>query len=67
MTRRVVIEHKDGRRFQVTLADYRNANVAPEGEPKRTYRDEGFRIVAWADGEPYEEPKAAKGGKGTEE
>ena len=60
MKRRVRIEHKDGRSYQVTPADFRNANVAPEGEPKRTYRDEGFKIVRWADGEEYEEPKRGK-------
>ena len=62
MKRRVRIEHKDGRSYQVTPADFRRKNVAPEGQPKATYEEMGFRIVRWADGEDYESPKKKDGG-----
>lgn len=54
MARMIVIEHKDGRRFAVTPADFRAAKVGPEGE---TYEDMGFTALHYEDGEPYEPPK----------
>lgn len=41
--RRVIIEHEDGRTFSVT------PQVARE-----RYAAEGFAVVRWEDGEPYE-------------
>ncbi len=52
MSREVVIEHKDGRRYGVTEANFR-----------KLYEDDGFKVVAEADNTtPYEapEPKATK-------
>jgi hypothetical protein len=48
----VRIAHKDGREYEVSESDFRRAKV--EGD--KTYQDLGFRIVANADGSPYEAP-----------
>jgi hypothetical protein len=50
----VQIAHKDGRSYEVSESDFRRRKV--EGD--KTYADLGFKIVANADGSPYEEPKA---------
>lgn len=55
--RMIVIEHKDGRTFAVTPADFRRAKVGPAGE---TYEELGFKALRYEDGEPYE-PPAKKG------
>lgn len=60
MARMVRIAHRDGREFAVTPADYRSKKTDAEGQ---TYEQQGFKIVRWEDGEPYEEPKAAEGKK----
>lgn len=57
--RMVVIEHKDGRRVAVTPADFRRAKVGPDGE---TYEAQGFKVVGYEDGAPYEEPNKSKPG-----
>lgn len=44
----LIIEHKDGRQFAVTAADFR-----------KTYEGQGFIPVRFEDGSPYEPP--AKG------
>jgi hypothetical protein len=54
MARMIVIEHKDGRVYAVTPADFHHAKVGPNGE---TYEEMGFRAVRYEDGEPYEAPK----------
>jgi len=52
----VRIAHKDGREYEVSVADYHRAKV--DGD--KTYEDQGFKIVANADGSPYEAPAPRK-------
>lgn len=47
----LVIEHRDGRQYAVSAADFR-----------KIYEPEGFKAVAYEDGSPYE-PPAPKGEK----
>jgi hypothetical protein len=50
----VVISHKDGRRYGVTVADFH-----------AIYEEQGFKITHEADNTtPYTEPKAEKPAKG---
>lgn len=58
----VQIAHKDGRVYEVSESDFHRAKV----EDGKTYEELGFRIVANADGSPYEPPqaKAAPADKG---
>ena len=51
--KRVVIQHKDGREYQVTLADFRRKKM----RGGQTYEEQGFKIATYADGSPYEEPR----------
>lgn len=51
----VEIEHKDGRRFRVTESDFKRQKIDAAGN---TYADLGFRIVANADGSPYQPPES---------
>lgn len=56
--KRVIIEHKDGRRYGIAPSDFDKLKV--EGD--QSYKDLGFKIVGHEDGEPYsppEKPKAA--------
>lgn len=41
----LVIEHKDGRQYAVSAADFR-----------KLYADQGFKPVAYEDGSAYEPP-----------
>jgi hypothetical protein len=50
MASMLVIEHKDGRQYAVSAADFR-----------RIYEPQGFKAVAYESGEPYSyEPPAKK-------
>lgn len=51
--RLVRIEHKDGRRYSVTEADFKHRKLAGLGD--QTYQDAGFDIVSYEDGTAYEE------------
>lgn len=55
------IEHKDGRRYEVALADFTKvkAHRNPKTGEYETYADAGFKIAAYADGSPYEGEHAA--------
>lgn len=55
--KRVVIEHKDGRNYGIPLAAFDKLKV--EGD--KTYKDLGFEIIRYEDGDPYTEPAKAKG------
>ena len=54
----VVIEHADGRRFAVSLADFHKAKVGPNGE---TYEELKFKPVSYEGGEPYVAPTKKDG------
>jgi hypothetical protein len=54
--RTVVIRHRDGREVAVTRAAYDTVPVDPAG---RTYKQLGWRIVRWEDGQPYRSPDDA--------
>lgn len=56
MTKMVVIEHRDGRRYAVTPADFHHARTGAGGE---TYEEQGFRIQRYLDGSAYEPPQRA--------
>jgi hypothetical protein len=67
----VQIAHKDGRVYEVSVADFHRAKV----EGGKTYEELGFKIVANGDGSPYEahtkagaadEGAASKAAKGEE-
>ncbi len=48
----VRITHRDGREYEVSVADFRRAKV----QDGKSYEELGFLIVANADGSPYEAP-----------
>lgn len=50
----VRIQHRDGREYEVSESNFHRAKV----EDGKTYEELGFRIVANADGSPYEAPQA---------
>lgn len=50
----VQIAHKDGRAYEVSEANFHRAKV----EDGKTYEELGFKIVANADGSPYEPPQS---------
>lgn len=43
----LIIEHKDGRRYAVSAADFR-----------KRYESEGFKAVGYEDGAEYQPPQA---------
>lgn len=52
MTKMVEIEHKDGRRYAVTLAKFH-----------KIYEPQGFKALRYEDGSPLPEPKPKKDGE----
>jgi hypothetical protein len=48
----LIIEHKDGRQYAVSAADFR-----------KQYADQGFKAVRYEDGSPYEPPAEKSAGK----
>ncbi len=57
MAKMVVIRHKDGREFAIEPRDFVKKNVSPD---KQSYKDQGFEIVGYEDGPPYEGAYAEK-------
>lgn len=53
----VLIAHDDGREYGIRLADFTNPKVSPD---RQTYADQGFRIVSYEEGTPYEGPKTKR-------
>lgn len=59
VSRYVTIRYRDGREYQVTPADFRRRKVVEGKDGKlQTHEEAGARIVAWNNGEPYEDDKA---------
>lgn len=58
---RVIVQHKDGREFDIPYASYRQGKivVGDDGELS-TYEDAGFKIVRNDDGSEYEAPKQSE-------
>lgn len=57
---KVLIRHpKTGTEYQIQAADFRRRKLfaEPDGSIK-TYEEAGFRIISYADGSPYQPPKA---------
>jgi hypothetical protein len=56
----VIIRHpKTGKEYGIRLADFRRRKTFAEDDGTvQTYEEAGFRIVSYADGSPYEQPKA---------
>lgn len=55
--KRVTIVHADGREYSILPADFTNPRVSVD---KRSYADQGFRIVDHVDGTPYDGPKTKR-------
>lgn len=53
MAKLVNIEHRDGRRYQVSVGDFHRKRIA-DG---KTYDDLGFKIVSYDDGSEYVPPE----------
>jgi hypothetical protein len=55
---RVIITRKDGGvEFGIELKDFRTRKLfKKEDGTMTTYADAGFRIVSYADGQPYQQP-----------
>lgn len=58
MSTRVLIRHpKSGREYSILPADFTNPRVSPD---RKTYADQGYEIVSYVDGTPYEGPTTLK-------
>lgn len=58
MAKMVIIRHpRDGREYAIEPRDYVKKNVSPD---RQSYRDQGFEIVGYEDGTPYEGAYADK-------
>lgn len=54
----VVIEHPDGRRYEIASGDFRRGKhvINPKTAELESFEAAGFTIVALANGQPYEAP-----------
>lgn len=58
MAERVIVEHRDGREFDIPMADFARGKIVRDDDGElKTYQDAGFTIVRYADGREYEPPK----------